>query len=113
MATPQYATMVVAAGSPAGPRKSYRMYCSDAAGAVTYSSGMSSEVLNGDSDVYVIDFFTPTALATMVSITAYVGGQPTGDVLACASNIATTIGRQFQQSPVLIKRGRSLTLVQA
>ena len=113
MATPQYGTLVAALGSPNGPRKSYRVYFSDAAGAATFPSGESAPVLNGDHDVYVVDLYTPTALATMVTWTFYVGSMPEGTVLSCASNIATTILRTLQQAPVKIPRGRSVSIVQA
>lgn len=113
MATPQYGTIVCALGSPNGPRKSYRIYCSDAAGAITFPSGESYPVLSGDHDVYIVDWFTPTALATMVTVTFYVGGMPEGTVLSTASNIATTILRTLQQSPVKVPKGRTLAMVQA
>lgn len=113
MATPQYGVMIAALGSPNGPRKSYRMYASDAAGGLTFPSGQTTAVLSGSHDVYIIDLYTPTALATMVTLTMYVGGIPTGDVLACATNIATTIGRQLQQAPVFVPRGKEVSIIQA
>ncbi len=114
MATPQYATMIVALGSPNGARKAYRMYASDAAGPLTYPSGSSEEVLHGAQNVYVVDWFTATALATMVSLTPYVGGMTSTMVIDCATNIATVEGgRMLQQAPLLVPAGQSLRLVQA
>lgn len=111
MATPQYANAVFALGSPNGPRKQIRGYVSDAAGAVTWPDG-SSEITLSSQNVYLIDFYTPTGMATMVTYTFYVGGEPK-HVGATTTDIATTINRSFQVAPLMIPGGASLRIVQA
>lgn len=113
MATPQYMTATFALGSPGGPRKSVRGYCSDAAGAITWPSGASSMVLSGDADVYCVDLVWAATLATTPTITVYTGGVGTGDVINTAVNIGTTIGRYCQQSPIRIPKGRDFALIQS
>lgn len=113
MAAAQYGTAIFALGSPNGPRKSVRFYASDAAGGVTWPDGSTSTVLNGANDVYMVDFFTATAMSVVVTFTVFVGGVAEGTVIPTATNIGTTIGRQCQQAPVRIPRGASLLVLQA
>jgi len=111
MATPQYANAIFALGSPRGPRKQVRCYLSDAAGAITYPDG-SSELNLSNQDVYLVDFYTPTGLATITSLTFYVAGSPI-HTIAATTEIATSIARAFQQAPLRISGGASLRIVQA
>ncbi len=107
MATPQYATAVVA--GPGG-RKMYRVYCSDAAGAITWPDG-SSQITFG-ANVALVDLIFAATLATTPTITVNVGGLPV-TVLNTATMTAATIGRPLQQAPIRIPQGSALTLVQS
>jgi len=113
MATAQYGTLIAALGSPNGQRKFFRVYFSDAAGAATFASGASSAILHGTKDTYIVDLQTPTALATMVSISVYTGGVPEGSVVSVGALASTVIGRAFQQAPVRVPAGKELALIQA
>ena len=113
MATPQYGTLIAALGSPNGPRKSIRVYASDAAGGLTYPSGSTTTVLSGDADVYLVDLFFAATLATTPTLTFFAGGLATGDVVNTAVNIGTTIGRQLQQAPIRIPKGREISIIQS
>lgn len=110
MATPQYGTAIFALGSPLGPKKNLRFYASDAAGAVTWPDG-SSELNLSSQNVYLIDWYQPAAMATMVSFTHYVAGSP--KVVTGVNDINTTQNRQFLMAPLLIPGGASYRVVQA
>ena len=109
MATPQYATAVVQSGRT-GVRKPYRVYCSDAAGSVTWPDGASS--ITFPMDAVLVDLIFAATLATTPTLTLYVGGQPY-TILNTATMTAATIGRPVQQAPVSIPAGASLNIVQS
>jgi len=109
MATPQYATLLVRSKAT-GVVKPYRVYCSDAAGAVTYPDGTSALTLPMDSQV--VDLIFGATLATTPTLTVYVGGQPY-TILNTATMTAATIGRVLQQAPIPLKSGAALTIIQS
>ena len=113
MATAQYGTAIFAQGAPNGPRKSVRLLFSDAAGGAAFPSGALSGVIDGKRDTYLVDLQTPTGLATMVTVSVYVGGVPEGTVLATGALASTTIGRVCQQAPVRVPAGKEVAFIQA
>lgn len=108
MATPQYATAIIQ--SQSGARKPYRIYCSDAAGSVTWPDGASS--ITFPMNTQLVDLIFAATLATTPTLTVYVGGQPY-TILNTATMTAATIGRPIQQSPIPIPSGASLNIVQS
>lgn len=108
MATPQYATAIVQ--SQSGARKPYRIYCSDAAGSVTWPDGASA--ITFPMNVQIVDLIFAATLATTPTLTFYVGGQPY-TVLNTATMTAATIGRVIQQSPISVPSGAALNIVQS
>lgn len=107
MATPQYATAVVA--GPGG-RKMYRVYCSDAAGAITWPDGQSG--ITFGANVALVDLIFAATLATTPTLTVNVGGNPVV-ILNTATMTSATIGRPLQQAPIPIPQGSSLNIVQS
>ncbi len=107
MATPQYATAIVA--GPGG-KKAYRVYASDAAGSITWPSGDSN--ITFGATVYLADLIFAATLATTPTLTIYVGGNPV-TVLNTATMTAATIGRVLQQAPIKIPQGSQLNIVQS
>lgn len=107
MATPQYATAIVVKN---GIPKPFRIYCSDAAGSVTWPDGASSITFNGD--VVLTDIIFAATLATTPTLTIFVGGQPY-TIVNTATMTAATIGRVLQQAPIRIPSGSSLNIVQS
>lgn len=61
MATPQYATAIIQSGRT-GQRKPFRVYCSDAAGSVTWPDGGSSLTL--PMNAVLVDLIFAATLAT-------------------------------------------------
>jgi len=107
MATPQYATAIV---QGPGGRKLYRVYCSDAAGSITWPDGASS--ITFGADVHLVDLIFAATLATTPTLTVNVGGQPV-TILNTATMTAATIGRPLQQAPIKVPQGSSLNIVQS
>lgn len=108
MATPQYATAIIQ--SQSGVRKPFRVYCSDAAGSVTWPDGASALTL--PMDAALVDLIFAATLATTPTLTIYVGGQPY-TILNTATMTAATIGRVLQQAPIKIPSGAALNIVQS
>lgn len=109
MATPQYATMqVVRKSGKAQPP--IRVYCSDAAGAITYPDGTSS--ITFDEDVKIVDLVFAATLATTPTLTVYVGGQPL-TVLNTATLAMTSVNRFLMGSSIYVPRGAALAIVQS
>lgn len=109
MATAQYATLIVQS-KVTGKTKPYRVYCSDAAGSVTFPDGASS--ITFPMNARVVDLIFAATLASTPTLTFYIGGQPY-TVLNTATMTAATIGRVLQQSPIDIPQGASLNIVQS
>jgi len=68
MATPQYATVLVRSGQT-GITKPYRIYCSDAAGAVTWPDGASQ--ITFPTNAVIQDIIFAATLATTPTLTLY------------------------------------------
>lgn len=109
MATPQYATLIVR--SVRSKRNHiYRVYCSDAAGSITFPDGAGSITFPGDA--HVVDLIFAATLATTPTLTVNVGGLPI-TVLNTATMTAATIMRPLQQAPISVPAGSSLNIVQS
>lgn len=93
-----------------GVARPYRIYCSDAAGAVTWPDGGSS--ITFGMDAFLADLIFNATLATTPTLTIYVGGQPY-TILNTSTMLGTTIGRPLQQAPIPIPSGAALTIVQS
>ena len=109
MATAQYATAVIQSGRT-GVRKMYRVYCTDAAGSITWPDGASS--ITFPMDAFLVDLIFAATLATTPTLTVNVGGLPV-TILNTATMTAATIGRPLQQAPIPIVAGASLNIVQS
>jgi len=109
MATPQYATMQVVRRSRT-PQAPMRIYCSDAAGAVTYPDG--SSAITFSEDVKIVDLVFAATLATTPTLTVYVGGQPL-TVLNTATLAMTSTNRFLMGSPIYVPKGAALAIVQS
>lgn len=109
MATPQYATAIVQSGRT-GKKYPYRVYCSDAAGSVTWPDGASSITFAGTARL--VDLIFGATLATTPTLTINVGGLPV-TILNTATMTAATIIRPLQQAPIEIPMGASLNIVQS
>jgi len=108
MATPQYATAIVQ--GPGGSRKMYRVYCSDAAGSITWPDGAAS--ITFPVGTALVDLIFAATLASTPTLTVNVGGLPV-TILNTATMTAATIGRPLQQAPIPIPQGSSLNIVQS
>ena len=97
MATPQYATAIIQ--SQSGARKMYRVYCSDAAGSITWPDGANS--ITFPMGAALVDLIFAATLATTPTLTVNVGGLPI-TILNTATMTAATIGRPLQQAPIPI-----------
>jgi hypothetical protein len=109
MATPQYASAIVQS-METGQKRIYRVYCSDAAGAVTFPDGTTS--ITFPARARLVDLIFAATLATTPTLTINVGGLPV-TVLNTATLTAATIARPVQQAPIEIPQGSSLNIVQA
>lgn len=109
MATAQYATAIIKS-KRTGATRSYRIYCSDAAGSVTWPDGGSSITFPMDSEL--VDLIFAATLATTPTLTIYVGGQPY-TILNTATMTAATIVRPVQQAPIPLASGAALNIVQS
>lgn len=107
IATPQYATAIISDGRN---RKAYRVYCSDAAGSITWPDGASSITFPGNA--WLTDLIFAATLATTPTLTVNVGGQPF-TILNTATMTAATVIRPLAQAPIYIKQGASLNIVQS
>lgn len=88
----------------------YRVYCSDAAGSITWPDGASSVTF--PMNARLVDLIFAATLATTPTLTVNVGGLPV-TILNTATMTAATIGRPLQQAPIPIAQGQSLNIVQS
>lgn len=109
MATTQYATAIIKSGRT-GQNKAFRIFCSDAAGSVTWPDGAGS--ITFPMGTYLVDLIFAATLATTPTLTVNVGGQPY-TILNTATMTAATIIRPLQQAPIAIPAGASLNIVQS
>jgi len=109
MATPQYATAIIRSKST-GKTRAYRVYCSDAAGSVTWPDGASAITFPMDAEL--VDLIFAATLASTPTLTVYVGGQPY-TILNTATMTAATIVRPVQQAPIPLASGAALNIVQS
>jgi len=88
----------------------YRVYCSDAAGSITWPDGANS--ITQGVGTYLVDLIFAATLATTPTLTVNVGGLPV-TILNTATMTAATISRPLQQAPIPIPAGQSLNIVQS
>lgn len=108
MATPQYASCIIK--NSRGASKLFRVYCSDAAGSITWPDGGSS--ITFTDNCVLADIIFAATLATTPTLTVNIGGQPY-TILNTATLTAATISRPVQQAPIPIPMGASLNIVQS
>lgn len=107
------ASLICALGSPRGQTKVFPLTVSDVNGEFAlFPSGSSEVVLNGNSDVYIIDMILSAAGTDTSQLEFFVGGMATGTKLLNATSIATTVNRPFQFAPQRIGKGQSLKIKQ-
>lgn len=112
-AAPYKISMIVAAGSPSGPRKIFSLTASDVNAAFwLYPSGASSAVLSGDFDSYIVDTILSAAGTDTTQSEFYVGNISTGFKLLNATSLATTIVRPLQNAPVRVPKGQTFGVTQ-
>jgi hypothetical protein len=109
MATAQYATAIVKS-LKTNKNHLYRVYCSDAAGSITWPDGAGSITFPGPARL--VDLIFAATLASTPTITVNIGGLPV-TILNTATMTAATIVRPLQQAPIDIPQGSSLNLVQS
>lgn len=109
MATPQYATAIVQSART-GQKHLYRVYCSDAAGSITWPDGAGS--ITFPAGARLVDLIFAATLATTPTLTVNVGGLPV-TILNTATMTAATIVRPLQQAPINVPMGASLNIVQS
>lgn len=108
MATPQYAhALIKKVGANAKP---FRVYCSDAAGSITWPDGGSN--ISFPFDVYLIDLTFAATLATTPTLTVWVGSQQY-TILNTATLTAATQNRILRDAPIFVPRGAKLNIVQS
>ena len=112
-AAPYKISLVLALGSPNGARKIISMTATDVNAAFwLFPSGQNTAVLSGDADVYIVDTILSAAGTDTSQSEFYVGNVSTGFKLQNATSIATTIVRPFQNAPMRIPKGQTLTVSQ-
>lgn len=106
-------SLVLALGSPAGPRQIKSMTATDVAAASwLFPSGSSAESLHGGADVYIVDAILSAAGTDTTQSEFYLGGTSTGFFLQNATSLATTIQRPFQLAPMRVPKGVQLQVIQ-
>lgn len=106
-------TLIVAQGSPNGPRTPYSLTASDVNAAQwLFASGQGSNVMNGSSDIFIVDTILSAAGTDTTQSEFFVGGVSTGFKLLNATSLATTIGRPFQNAPLRVPAGLALQVNQ-
>jgi len=99
-------SLLVAKGSPNGPRKIFPLTASDVnAEYWLFPSGSSEVVLHGKEDVYIIDTIYSAAGTDTSQVEFYVGGVAEGTKIFNATSLATTIVRPLTQAPLKISAG--------
>lgn len=109
MATAQYATAIIESART-GKRRLYRVYCSDAAGSITWPDGAAS--ITFPMGARLVDLIFAATLATTPTLTVNVGGLPV-TILNTATMTAATIVRPLMQAPIDVPQGASLNVVQS
>jgi len=100
------ATMLVALGSPNGPRKQFNLTGSDVASAfLLHPSGASEPVINGEADCYIVDMIYSAAGTDTLADEIYIGGQTTNYKIYRATSLVTTIDRYLKSAPIRVPRG--------
>lgn len=113
MATPYTISVVVALGSPNGPRKMYSYTATDVNAAFWLNAaGQANTTFNGNYDTFVVDCIVSSASGTTTQAEFFIGGVSTGFKLQLATSIATTIIRPFSQAPMRVPAGLSLLVEQ-
>jgi len=112
MATPFKISMIAKKGSN-GQNKIFPLTCTDVANAFAiFPSGGSEVVLNGESDVFIVDMVLSAAGVDTTQLEFYVNGMAEGTILLDATSIATTVSRPFQSAPLRIPRGATIKIKQ-
>lgn len=113
VATPFKASMVVALGSPNGPRKIFALSGSDVADEfLLFPSGSSDVVINGKNDVYIVDMIYSAAGVDTTNDQIFIGGVTDGTLIYRNTSLATTVSRILQTSPLKIPAGQSVKFKQ-
>lgn len=112
MATPFTANLVVALGSPNGPRKSFYYTASDVATEYFLSPSGGSELSFSSQDVYVISFVPTLATGTIKNTGFYINGADTGRRENLYNLVGTNIVNPFTLVPLRIPGGQQLKIQQ-
>ena len=113
MATAYSVSLIVAKGSPNGPRKIFPITATDVVNAYwVFPSGSSDVTLNGASDVYIVDAIYSGAGADTTQVEFFINGMSDGTKLLNATSLATTIARPLALAPLKVSQGATFKVKQ-
>jgi len=113
MATPYTGTIIAALGSSNGARKMFYYTSSDVAGEFWLApSGASDLVLNGTTDVWIIDVLPSSSAGTTKNLELFISGTSTGVIQPLANLVGTIYNRPFNIAPMRIPAGQMFKVVQ-
>lgn len=99
-------SLIVAKGSPTGPRRIFPLTASDVnAEFWLFPSGSSEVTLNGSEDVYIVDTIYSAAGTDTSQVEFYINGIVEGTKILNATSLATTIIRPLSQAPLKVPKG--------
>lgn len=106
-------SMLVAKGSPQGPKRIFPMTASDVNGEFwLFPSGSSEVTLNGSEDTYLVDVIYSSSGTDTSQVEFFVNGLSDGTKILNATSLATTIIRPLQTAPFRVPRGATFKIKQ-
>lgn len=106
-------SVVVAAGSPNGPRRIFPVTASDVNGEYwLFPSGSSEIVLNGSNDVYVVDTIYSASGTDTTQVEFFINGMSEGTRILNATSTGTIVQRPLQSAPLRIPKGSTVKIKQ-
>lgn len=113
MATAYTGTIVLAKGSPNGPRESKYFTASDVAAAgYVFQDGNAFMTVPANAPYFLVDVVLSAAGADTTTSQIYVNGAPTPAVIVNVANVYTVLNRQIQSAPVGFQPGSSVKFYQ-
>lgn len=113
MATPYKVSLIVANPKNLRDTKIIPLTASDVnAAAWVFPSAGTEMVINGNSDVVIVDAIYSAAGVDTTTVDIFKNGIFSGTRLMNATSLATTVTRPLQTSPVLVERGSMVKFIQ-
>lgn len=101
-------SLIVALGSPNGPRKIFPVTASDVAAAYwLFPSGSADQIFHGMADAYIVDAIYSAAGTDTTNVSFFVQGTNTGTIIYNATSLATTITRPLNIAPFRVPAGQA------